>query len=73
MFAFIDAEKRHALSIAPSNADIEDRHPDKPPGIGHHHDVVVILDRERGHHLAVPRRGLDIDDTLPAAVVMRYS
>src|SRR5262249_61847837 len=49
----VGAEDAHALHVASGDADIIDRTADQLAAIGDQHDLVAVLDRERGNQPAV--------------------
>src|SRR3954451_8630671 len=67
VLVFGGADDDHALCRPPRLADVADGAADELAAVGHEHDLIRILDRERGNEravAAVPRHG---GDALPAA------
>src|ERR1700686_4771427 len=60
-------EHDHALSRAAGNPDALDRTADQLALVGHQHDLVGVLDRERRHQLAVAAVHRHRHDALAAA------
>src|SRR5690349_23225927 len=60
-------EHDHALGRAPRDADAVDRAADELAAVGHQHDLVGLLDRERRDDAAVARRDAHGDDAFAAA------
>src|SRR5689334_9127250 len=60
-------EHDHALRGAAGNSDAVDRAADQLAAIGHQHDLVALLDRERGDDAAVALGHVHRDDAFAAA------
>src|SRR5215467_8565657 len=65
--AFGGVEHDYALRAAAGDADAVDRAADQLPAVGHQHDLVGFLDRERGDDAAVARGHRHGDDAFAAA------
>src|SRR5262249_46744533 len=60
-------EHDHALRRAAGDADVLDRATDQLPPVGHQHDLIGILDGERGDELAVAPVNAHGDDAFSTA------
>lgn len=60
-------EHNHALGRTSGDADVLHRTADKLSRVGHQHDLVAVLDRERRNKLAVTIVNGHRDDALSAA------
>src|SRR5882757_3562359 len=67
MLVFGGVEYDDALGRAAGNPDALDRTADQLPLVGHQHDLVAVLDRERRHQFAIAAVHRHRDDALAAA------
>src|ERR1700737_3524450 len=67
VLVFGGVEHDDALGRAAGDPDALDRTADQLPLVGHQHDLVAVLHRERGHQLAVAAVHRHRDDALAAA------
>src|SRR5580658_964217 len=67
MLVFGGVEHDHALGRTAGDPDALDRTTDQLALVGHQHDLVAILDRERRHQLAVALVHRHRDDAFAAA------
>src|SRR5690606_33278376 len=63
----IRLEDAHTLRVAPRDAHVVHRAADELPAVRHQHDLVALLDRERGDEVAVAIVDDHRDDAFAAA------
>src|SRR5688572_4645166 len=69
--AFTQPDEAYALRVAPNDRDFGHRRAHQSAGRTNHHELMLGIDLQCRHHLAVALGGLQRNDALAAATVLR--